>query len=1096
MLGKRVVVGCVVGWLLLCALGSAGAGQAGLTQAGAVGPHRLTIGTPPQPGVPAPRAEGDARDSPPPPNPFTSMPSPPLAMNAGLAAVGEQDLATWPMGLSDGRLVVVALEGNALRAQHSSNGGASFSPAVLVAGGSGQPRIVRVATDHTAAGRVYLGWMEEDPGGAFRLAFARSDDMGATWNTPAALVTGGATAHGLTILRLSAGPGDSVAIAFWGEAGTHPYAMASSDAGATWNGPVRLDPGAPAAARWSRDIDVEIDGSATVHAAFVQNRGSGNRVFASSSTDAGMTWSAEVDLSAITPLRQSAANVDLQAAFDGSMLAAFWDSEGNDHLYVMRAPAGGGAYTTTANILFGGNDTPPIGPKVRTSESTGIAMALYTRVDSGYGDGVGPLQMARSIDNGASFTAPATLASNASDGNFPWFPNFDTQQVGTTWVLCWTDGRSDTTSGLISEVYCRSSTNDGSTWATEVRVDSDAAGAAGSLLGGVARNGTSSVLVAWADGRDSNSRSYDVYVDRSAASPLAFGVDAKIDDDLGTTAPNAFWFANAATDGVAGVYGAFAAADPGKHSEIYVRASTDGGYTFGPPVRASGVPVGTRINSFPVIAATPDGNVYLVYESQAPTLAGGAKQLRFNVSHDFGATWLASDQLLATLVQYASGHYGYYWNPATVVRALNGGTVFVAYSDGDDVFLARSTNAGTSFDFNKDIDQDTRDENLLPRLCVEGSQVVATFISPNSGFTVYSVWGTSSADGGTTFAPRVQLRPESSTNGVGQAALACGGSSAVAIWEDYRSGGGQLYSSRFDGATWSIDSALPGPAGAAPTFPSTRFADSGTVLVAWQSNGEIWVNRSTDGGATFPSFQRLDDGTPVPEANSFDPLLASDGAGNAWVSWLDQSAGFPEIVVRPSVDAGASFGGARRLGGKAVQGTASMVRFTIANAASLPGAAVLTWNEYDDLFFADAMLAVHDLDDLDRDQALFPADCSDAAPGVKAAPTEILGLTLAFQGSGVRFDWTSQDGAAGVDTAYDIAAGSVADVLSTGTYAGATCHVAAIAAPPYDEIGSWPAPGSASWYLVRGRNACGTGSFGDAGVVPDPRDALDLLACP
>ena len=422
--------------------------------------------------------------------------------------------------------------------------------------------------------------------------------------------------------------------------------------------------------------------------------------------------------------------------------------------------------------------------------------------------------------------------------------------------------------------------------------------------------------------------------------------------------------------------------------------------------------------------------------------------------------------------------------------------MFVAYSDGDDVFLARSTNAGASFDFNKDIDQDTRDENHFPRLCVEGSQVVVTFVSPNSGFTVYSTWGTSSADGGTTFAPRVQLRPESAANGVGLGDLACGGSSAVAIWNDYRSGGSQLYSSRFDGATWSIDSALPGPAGAAPTLPSARFADSGTVLVAWQSNGEIWANRSTDGGVTFPSFQRLDDGTPVPEAISADPLLASDGAGNAWVSWLDQSAGFPEIVVRPSVDAGASFGGVRRLGGKAEQGTAIMVRFTIANAASLPGAAVLAWNEYDDGFFADAMLAVYDLDDLDRDQALFPADCNDSAPGAKSIPTEILGLTLALHGSGVRFDWASQDGAAGADTAYDIAAGSVADLLSTGTYAGATCHVAAIAAPPYDEIGFWPAPGSAGWYLVRGRNVCGTGSFGDAGVVPDPRDALDLLACP
>jgi len=29
------------------------------------------------------------------------------------------------------------------------------------------------------------------------------------------------------------------------------------------------------------------------------------------------------------------------------------------------------------------------------------------------------------------------------------------------------------------------------------------------------------------------------------------------------------------------------------------------------------------------------------------------------------------------------------------------------------------------------------------------------------------------------------------------------------------------------------------------------------------------------------------------------------------------------------------------------------------------------------------------------------------------------------------------------------------------------------------------------FYLVRGQNACGAGSYGDAPLTPDPRDALD-----
>jgi hypothetical protein len=47
-----------------------------------------------------------------------------------------------------------------------------------------------------------------------------------------------------------------------------------------------------------------------------------------------------------------------------------------------------------------------------------------------------------------------------------------------------------------------------------------------------------------------------------------------------------------------------------------------------------------------------------------------------------------------------------------------------------------------------------------------------------------------------------------------------------------------------------------------------------------------------------------------------------------------------------------------------------------------------------------------------------------------------------------------------------------------------------------DTRSSPPAPGSVIYYLLRAKNSCGHGTFGNSTLVPDRRDALDASACP
>ncbi|MDH3284737.1 MAG: YncE family protein [Acidobacteriota bacterium] len=113
-------------------------------------------------------------------------------------------------------------------------------------------------------------------------------------------------------------------------------------------------------------------------------------------------------------------------------------------------------------------------------------------------------------------------------------------------------------------------------------------------------------------------------------------------------------------------------------------------------------------------------------------------------------------------------------------------------------------------------------------------------------------------------------------------------------------------------------------------------------------------------------------------------------------------------------------------------------------------------------------------------------DCSAADPALKAAPDAVSGL--AFDGLGL-LTWSLLDGQAGSATTYDVASGMLSDLPSTGVDL-AVCLAGDLSGPSYDDTRADPAAGDGYFYLLRGRNACGDGSYG-AG-----RESLDGLACP
>ncbi|HEX6852403.1 MAG TPA: hypothetical protein VF139_13475 [Candidatus Polarisedimenticolaceae bacterium] len=124
--------------------------------------------------------------------------------------------------------------------------------------------------------------------------------------------------------------------------------------------------------------------------------------------------------------------------------------------------------------------------------------------------------------------------------------------------------------------------------------------------------------------------------------------------------------------------------------------------------------------------------------------------------------------------------------------------------------------------------------------------------------------------------------------------------------------------------------------------------------------------------------------------------------------------------------------------------------------------------------------------DLDGDCRANGPDCAPDDAGSFDPPTEITGLVAADDAT----TWTWLPIDVGSGTLFDLARGVLAE-LRAGSHAGETCAVAGSPSTSASDPAVPPA-GTGFWYLVRARNACGSGSWG-AGSNGTPRS---VAACP
>ncbi|MBI4556142.1 MAG: carboxypeptidase regulatory-like domain-containing protein [Candidatus Hydrogenedentes bacterium] len=271
------------------------------------------------------------------------------------------------------------------------------------------------------------------------------------------------------------------------------FVARSTDNGATWTAPTPLNANASTDSGYDREPQVETDGAGNWVVVWWSNDALGGTIgtdadiLVSRSTDNGASWTDPVPLNA-NAATDSGDDFNPQVTTDGAgNWVAVWHS--NDSL--------GGTINTDQDILVarstdnGTTWTVPV--PLNTNAATDLGADVYAQVatdkagswvvvwqsSDSLGGTIGSdydILAARSSDNGATWTGPAPLNTNAAtDSGGDWNSHVATDGAGS-WIVVWRS--NDSLSGTLGtdyDILVARSTDDGLTWADPAPLNSNAA---------------------------------------------------------------------------------------------------------------------------------------------------------------------------------------------------------------------------------------------------------------------------------------------------------------------------------------------------------------------------------------------------------------------------------------------------------------------------------------------------------------------------------------------------------------------------------------------------------------------------------------------
>lgn len=290
-----------------------------------------------------------------------------INMRSAASSDGSTVTATWTHRVNNRNRVQVAT---------SQDGGTtwgnptSFNEPVFASNAVSAANIV-VSDDGTQQAIV---WLNRNADHRVRVAY--SQDSGATWNTSTSLVTTPDTIFQPVITGSS--DGNALAIAWTQQSVANgdrqAYSATSSDAGVTWSSPVAISAAGLTAA--AVELVLSDDGT-NAQAIWINSGFPTSDIATSQSTDGGQTWATPVTIEANA---NSVNNLRIAGSDDGSKLTAVWGTLGR----YSTSDDSGATWSTADYIMPNGGSGASRLPQVVSTASGSTFIASWRQyVSSG-----------------------------------------------------------------------------------------------------------------------------------------------------------------------------------------------------------------------------------------------------------------------------------------------------------------------------------------------------------------------------------------------------------------------------------------------------------------------------------------------------------------------------------------------------------------------------------------------------------------------------------------------------------------------------------------------------------------------------------------
>lgn len=320
---------------------------------------------------------------------------------------------------------------------------------------------------------LHICWLD-DRNGTYEVYYKNSTNAGLTWSSDRRLTNGGFEILSAKI----ASEGTNIYIVYDDNSTGHweVYCIRSTNKGSNWSSAVRVSPNDINLSAFS---DVSVDGN--IYVAWEDERSGNYDIFFSRSTNGGSSWSTPYNLTTVLSKQERPV---IYAA--GSYIHVVYQDErngwSNTEIYYRRSTNSGLNWQTEINI----------------SNHTGYSYSGYvisegSTVHIVWEDdwtGNPEIHYRRSTNFGANWSGDAVLTVNSGDSRFPAI-----NASGIYTHLVWSDNRDGN-----SEIYYSISTNNGSSWGSDVRLTNSTGS---SVSASICFSGNV-VNVLWSDERHGN----------------------------------------------------------------------------------------------------------------------------------------------------------------------------------------------------------------------------------------------------------------------------------------------------------------------------------------------------------------------------------------------------------------------------------------------------------------------------------------------------------------------------------------------------------------------------------------------------------------